>query len=159
MSNIENMTSDSRVWVFQSNRELSSAETESLKEKVSAFVAGWTAHDNRLEAVAEIYYNRFLVLMVNEKQAMASGCSIDKSVKFIKEAEIEFKISLLDRMNLAYRKGDKVLSLPKAEFEQLIQKGEITGQTIVFNNLVVTKAEFDANWEVPLVDSWHKVLV
>ncbi len=158
MNTIQNIAPDSRVWVYQSNRELSSSETETLKKKATEFVAGWTAHNNQLKAEAKIYYNRFLVLIVDEEQAAASGCSIDTSVKFIKEAEVEFKITLLDRMNLAYKKGDKVLSAPKAEFEQLMLKGEINDDTIVFNNLVTTKAEFDTNWEIPLVKSWHKNL-
>lgn len=159
MNTNNNIAPDSRVWVYQSNRELTASETETLKKAALNFVAGWTAHEMPLDAGAEIFYNRFLVLMVDEKQAGASGCSIDKSVKFIKEAEANLGITLMDRMNLAYKEGDKVLSCSKAEFEQLMLSGKINDETIVFNNLVGTKAELDTNWEIPLANSWHKNLV
>jgi len=46
----------------------------------------WTAHNNQLKAKGEIRYNRFLILIVDESQAGASGCSIDKSVPFYETA-------------------------------------------------------------------------
>ncbi len=150
---------NARVWIYQSNRELTAFETETLKDSAKEFVKGWTAHNNPLKGFADVLYNRFLVLMVDEEQALASGCSIDKSVKFVKEAEANFEITLLDRMNLAYKKGEKVLSLPRAEFEKSMLNGEINDDTIVFNNMITTKAEFDTLWEVPLARSWHKNLV
>jgi hypothetical protein len=158
MNTIE-MAPDARVWVYQSNKELSEEDALQLKAKAIAFVKGWTAHDSQLKADAGVIYNRFLVLIVDEKQAMASGCSIDKSVKFVKDMEIAFNITLLDRMNLAYKKGDQVLSCDKAVFEELMQKGEITDDTIVFNNLVGTVGELASEWELPLTKSWHRNFV
>lgn len=152
------MSPHARAWVYQSNRELTTAEAENLKAAADTFVTGWTAHNHQLSAVAEIYYSRFLVLFVDEGQGSASGCSIDKSVKFIKDMEVQFGVSFLDRMNLAYKKGSQVFSLPKSEFEKLMISGEINDDTIVFNNLITTKEEFDTNWEIPLGRSWHKSL-
>ena len=31
----------------------------------------------------------------------------------------------------------------------------VTGNTVVFNNLVTTKAEYENYWEVPASESWH----
>jgi hypothetical protein len=31
----------------------------------------------------------------------------------------------------------------------------VSGNTIVFNNLVENKEEFETHWEVPASDSWH----
>src|ERR1700749_5003601 len=93
----------SRVWIYQSDRELYEDEVKQLHEILNKFAAEWTAHNHQLKAKAEIRYNRFLILIVDESQAGASGCSIDKSVNFIKRLEQEFNIILLDRFNLAYR--------------------------------------------------------
>jgi hypothetical protein len=35
----------------------------------------------------------------------------------------------------------------------MLENGKINDDTIVFNNLVSTKAEFETNWETPLKDS------
>jgi len=148
----------SRVWIYQSDRELYDDEVKQLHEILNNFASEWTAHNNQLKAKAEIRYNRFLILIVDESQAGASGCSIDKSVNFIKRLEQEFGISLLDRFNLAYREGEKVLSAPRDEFEDLLRSGKINSNTIVYNNLVQSLEQLETKWEVPFKDSWHNQL-
>jgi hypothetical protein len=149
---------NSRVWVYQSDRALSGAEVQQIQQLLDAFTQNWTAHNHELKAKAEIRYHRFLILIVDESQAGASGCSIDKSVNFIKQLEQEFGINLLDRFNLAYRKGEEVLSAPRLAFEELIKQNSINSQTIVFNNMVQNLAELQSKWEVPFKDSWHMQL-
>ena len=146
---------NSRVWIYQSNRELSADQSVQLQNQLNVFAQNWTAHNNQLKATAIIQYNRFIILVVDENQAGASGCSIDKSVRFMKNLENEYQINLFDRFNLAYRDGDRITSVSRNEFEELIKKGTITEDTIVFNNLVQTLAELQTKWEVPLKDSWH----
>jgi hypothetical protein len=148
----------SRVWIYQSDRELYDDEVKQLHEILNKFVSEWTAHNHQLKAKAEIRYNRFLILIVDESQAGASGCSIDKSVNFIKRLEQEFGINLLDRFNLAYREGEKVLSAPRDEFEDLLRSGKINSNTIVYNNLVQNLEQLETKWEVPFKDSWHNQL-
>ncbi|MDB5287815.1 MAG: transporter ATPase [Mucilaginibacter sp.] len=148
-------SSHSRVWVYQSDRKLTTDETVQIQMHMDNFTRSWTAHNNQLKAKAEIRYNRFLVLIVDESQAGASGCSIDKSVNFMKQLEQEFGINLFDRFNLAYRDGEEVISVPRHQFEELLKLGKINTETIVFNNLAQNVAELETKWEVPFKDSWH----
>lgn len=148
----------SRVWIYQSDRELYDEQVKQLHEILNNFTAEWTAHNHQLKAKAEIRYNRFLILIVDETQAGASGCSIDKSVNFIKRLEQQFGINLLDRFNMAYRQGEKVLSAPRHEFEELLKTGRINAGTIVYNNLVQNLEQLETKWEVPFKDSWHNQL-
>ena len=149
---------NSRVWIYQADRELTPAETNDIQNKLNAFAQGWTAHNNQLKAKAEVRYNRFLILVVDETQAGASGCSIDKSVHFMQQLQQQYNINLFDRFNLAYRSGNEVLSAPRAQFEELIQQGGITADTIVFNNLAKDLSELQTKWEVPFKNSWHAQL-
>lgn len=146
---------NSRVWVYQSDKKLTDGEVQQIKVRLDSFVVNWTAHNSQLKAKAEIRYNRFLILIVDESQAGASGCSIDKSVNFMKQIEPEYKLNLLDRFNLAYREGDEVLSAPRHVFEDMIKQGSIDTDTIVFNNMVQNLTELQTKWEVPFKDSWH----
>jgi len=148
----------SRVWVYQSDKELTDEQASGLLGLLNKFAAEWTAHNHQLKAKAEVRYNRFLILIVDESQAGASGCSIDKSVNFMKGIEREFGINLFDRFNFAYRDGEKVLSAPRYEFEKLLKSGRIGSDTIVFNNLVPTLADLETKWEVPFKESWHPQL-
>jgi len=146
---------NSRVWVYQANRKLTDNEVGEIKVLLDNFTTGWTAHNNQLKATAEVRYNRFLILIVDESQAGASGCSIDKSVHFMQQIESHFKINLFDRFNLAYREGNNVLSAPRHEFEEKLKQRNINTDTIVFNNMVQNLSELNTKWEVPFKDSWH----
>ena len=146
---------NSRVWVYQSDKKLTDNEVLQIKVLLDNFTIGWTAHNNQLKAKAEIRYNRFLILVVDENQAGASGCSIDKSVNFMKQLQDQFNINLFDRFNLAYRDGGEILSAGRNDFETLLKDGKINAETIVFNNLVQNLAELQTKWEVPFKDSWH----
>lgn len=145
----------SRVWIYQSDKELSLEQTALIQDHLDQFAARWTAHNHQLMAHGEIRYNRFIVLIVDESQAGASGCSIDKSVSFIKQLEQQYGLNFFDRFNVAYRKNGAILSVNRNAFERLLVEGELNAETIVFNNLVQTLAELQQNWEVPLKQSWH----
>lgn len=146
------------MWVYQSATELSNEQTQQIQQQLNTFAQGWTAHNHQLLAGAQVKYNRFLILVVDESQAGASGCSIDKSVNFMKQLEQQYGITLFDRFNLAYRNGENILSAPRNEFEELIKAGVISQDTMVFNNLVQTLEELQTKWEAPLKDSWHMQL-
>jgi hypothetical protein len=146
---------NSRVWVYQSDKKLTDNEVLQIKVLLDNFTIGWTAHNNQLKAKAEVRYNRFLILVVDESQAGASGCSIDKSVNFMKQLQDQFNLNLFDRFNLAYRDGEEILSAGRNDFEALLKEGKIRTETIVFNNLIQNLAELQTKWEVPFKDSWH----
>ncbi len=155
MNTIKNIPPDSKVWVYQSNRKLTDSEVETISNSGLAFIEQWAAHGASLKASFDVLYNRFIILSVDEKQAMASGCSIDSSIRFIKEIEKLLNINLFDRLQVAYRSGNEIISCSLSEFEKLAEAGSVNESTIVFNNMVTSKADFDTKWEVPLNQSWQ----
>ncbi|WP_442590232.1 ABC transporter ATPase [Pedobacter sp. AW31-3R] len=146
----------SKVWIYQSDREFSNEEVSAIQQQLNHFTSEWKAHGHQLQARAEVLYHYFIVFIVDESAAGASGCSIDASVRIIKGLEIEYSVDLFNRFNMAYKVGDKVVSVNKEDFETLISIKKITPDSIVFNNLVQTLAEFETKWEVPFKDSWHQ---
>lgn len=150
-----NLPDSSRVWVYQSNRAFTQEELVELKNELDQFGASWEAHGTKLNSAIEIYYNQFIVIFVDESGQEATGCSIDKSVVLVKTIESKYGISLLDRMNLTYKTDDTVENIRMADFQTLAQKREIQNTVTVFNNLVISKAEFISKWEVEAKDSWH----
>lgn len=149
----------SRVWIYQTNRELTEEELAKIKKQGDQFIANWAAHGASLQAAFEVFYNRFIVLFADESQVKASGCSIDSSVHFIKELQNAFQLDLFDRLNITYKKGDVIDSMRLNDFQAALNDGTLSANTIVFNNLVETKADFMNHWEVPVKDSWHKQLL
>ena len=145
----------SRVWIYQSNQVFTPAQVEEIRATLQTFTNDWTAHNQQLKATFEIKYHQFIVLMVDETQAGASGCSIDKSVRLMKELEQKYKVNLFDRFNIAYKAQDEILSVSREAFKELILNGVVNKETIVFNNLVLDYHQYQNNWEVAIKDSWH----
>lgn len=145
----------SRVWIYQANRKLSDDEAQKINEKTSDFLTKWTAHGAELEAGVELKYNRFIVIGLNQTNASASGCSIDASVHFIQSLEEEFDVDLLDKMNVTFYSGDFIAYKTLIDFKKMAKNKAVSKNTVVFNNLVNTKAEYLENWEVSAQDSWH----
>jgi len=144
-----------RVWIYQASRPFSKEEKADITQEIEAFLKQWAAHGSDLVTSYEIPYDRFIVIGLNEEVQGATGCSIDSSVRFIQILESKYQIELLDKMNVTHKEGDKLLYTPLKEFRALAKKRKISSSTIVFNNLVVDKAEYTSHWEVPAGQSWH----
>ncbi|GGD93366.1 ABC transporter ATPase [Planktosalinus lacus] len=146
---------DSRIWIYQSNRKFSDDEIFEFEKRLSEFLTQWTAHGDSLEAGFEIKYNRFIIIGLNQENASASGCSIDASVHFIQQLEKQFQVDLLDKMNVTFYTGEYITHKTLQDFKKMAKSKAISKKTVVFNNLVNTKAEYLENWEVPAEESWH----
>lgn len=145
----------SRIWIYQSNRPFTDEEESEISKALDVFLEDWTAHGSDLKAAYEIRYKRFIVLALDQQYATASGCSIDASVHFIQRLEKQFQIELLDKMNVSFKQGPYISYKPLKEFKKMAKAKAISKNTIVFNNLVVTKQEYQDHWEVPASESWH----
>ena len=144
-----------RIWIYQCNRSFTLYEIQEMSNKLQTFLEGWTAHGANLNAAYEIRYKRFIVIGLDQNQQLASGCSIDNSVHFIQQLETTFKVDLLDKLNVSYKQGDYIAYKPLKEFKKMVKDKAVSKNTIVFNHLVQTKAEYLDFWEVPAAESWH----
>lgn len=155
MKPISEFPPHARVWVYQADRKLTEAEIAKASKVLMAFVADWKAHGTPLRAGFEIRYGRFVILAVDEGPQMATGCSIDASVGIVRKLENDLGIGLLNRMNVAYRQGNEIITCSLAEFEEKVKSGEVNENTLVFNNMVNTIEQLKTQWETPVNQSWH----
>jgi len=149
------MPDSSRIWIYQSSRVLSPEEQSWLAEKSAAFVSAWTAHQADLKAAVLVTDGLFVVFAVDESFNEASGCSLDKKVAFIKDAEKQLALNFFERMNFAWVDLDNEIKLSRLhDLDNLIASGSITENTIVHNNLVSSMKEFRNHWKSPLAKTW-----
>ena len=153
------MPAHSRIWIYQSDQPLEGALYNEVQRALDQFVSNWTAHAKSLTAQAFIYQNRFLIFMVDEQNAAASGCSIDKSVHFLKQLEQHYQLSVFDRMQFAYQNNDQLKVIHASELKQSYEKGVITDETLFCDTLVKNKGEFETEWLKPLAQSWHANMI
>lgn len=143
-----------RVWVYKTARDLSNAEQNLVRDRGVAFTSTWAAHGSPLDAAVDVLYSRFVVVAVDEEQALASGCSIDKSVGFIKSLEHDLNLMLTDRMIVVYETMDGVTSCRLQELPQLLKAGVITADTIVYDDLVPTLGDLRRRFRAALRNTW-----
>jgi hypothetical protein len=154
------MPDHSRVWIYQSGRVITDLEAWEIRKRAAMFLLDWSSHGSAMRAVIEVVYNRFIVVMVDEGVAAASGCGIDKSVRFMQQLEQDYGMNLFDRLLVLYRDEEGKLQDTKLQyFERFLETGEVKPSQIVFNNLIATKTDLFTKWEVPVTLSWHARLL
>ena len=150
------LTGDSRIWVYQSSREFSAEEVNSMSLKLKDFVNDWTRHGDDLKASFAIKYNQFIILAVDESFNQVSGCSIDASTHVFKQFEDEFKVELFNKLNTAFKHGEHINVVSLTDFQKYVNEEKIQPDTLVFNNMIQKKADLESSWEVPANRSWHR---
>ncbi|MBI1266967.1 MAG: ABC transporter ATPase [Cryomorphaceae bacterium] len=152
---MNSLPDDARIWIYQSNRELITDEVAQIQELLTRFTGGWKAHGQPLQAASSILYNRFIVLSVNEETAPASGCSIDDSVRVMKEIGEKYGLDLFNRMLVCYMNGQSVVCDPIHDFWAKRKGGVVTDETLVFDTTVQTLGALKHNFLVTFKKSWH----
>ncbi|MBK8348246.1 MAG: ABC transporter ATPase [Saprospiraceae bacterium] len=161
---IVELANDSKVWIYQSDSLLTDDQTAAINQDLFTFLSEWSSHNQQLHAAGNVFFNRFVVLMADESYVTTGGCSIDKSIHFIQYLETRYKITLLERLNVAYctentpnNQNISIVSL--SGLQALYLSGDISDDTLVFDNLVKTKSDFESAWIKPISQSWHKRFV
>ncbi len=152
----QNMPAQSRVWVYQSNRRLEEGEEVEISGLAKQFVDSWAAHNAPLKASYKLFYNQFLVILVDEGLNQASGCSIDASVHLVKQLEQRYGVNFFDRTKVAFLMDNDVQLESIGNLKNKISEGVITPETLTFTNLVRNKEELEEKWVIPAGESWLK---
>ena len=148
------MPAHARVWVYKSALPFTTGQLEMLAMRGAEFAVSWAAHGAQLAAAVDVLHDHFVVIAVDERQAAASGCSIDASVQFIKQLEQELGHSLTDRMLVLYQKDGQVRACRALEVEAMLKNGTLSPDTTVFNDLVATVGDLRTSFQVPLKETW-----
>jgi hypothetical protein len=152
----DRMPPDSRLWVFAAERRLTGGEQKRLLGAVDEFLDGWKAHGHPLSCARDLRHGQFLFVAVDESAAGASGCSIDAMVRTLTALERELGVELVNHAPVLYRTDDAIRRESRPAFAAKAARGEVTPETIVFDNTLTRVADLQAGrWEVPACESWH----
>lgn len=137
-----NFSPDARIWVYQSSRKLTTEEQATIHHELSAFVQEWAAHGAKLKAQGEVISDYHLALVV-EGEVAASGCSIDASVKFIKQVGSQHGIDFFNRLNILLADSEEYVHFTKLS-EHLDSE--------MYNPMIEKLGQLDTNWRVKVAD-------
>lgn len=144
-----------KIWIYPSNRKFYDTEIKSIHDKLTAFLTTWKQEDENFKSSYQLVYNRFIVLFADDSKSNLTYQDLDVSVAFIIGLQNEYKVELLDKMNVCFKQGKYVQYKELKDFKKLLKDKALTAKTVVFDNLVTTKEEFENFWEVPISESWY----
>ena len=150
----EQLSDEARIWIYQANRSLVDEESAAILQKTKSFLAQWASHGNPLQCSADIRYDQFLILAVEERFQGATGCAVDASIQFIRSLDQEFQLDLLDRTLITFRQDQNNVVVPLRQLQEKIQQGKISAAMLTFDNTITTKAALAHQWLIHARDSW-----
>jgi hypothetical protein len=152
----DRLPASARLWVFAAERPLDAGERAQVLDVVDDFLSNWKAHGAPLTSARDLRYDRFLLVGVDEASAGASGCSIDAMVHHLESLERKLGVALLDHGPVLFRQHEAIARLPRPAFAELARRGDVSPDTIVFDNTVTRVADVrEGRWERPARESWH----
>lgn len=150
---LEKLPPQSKLWIYQADRKLSAEQKKLIGEKLREFTGQWLVHGEPLHASFDIRFDQFVVVAANDT---ASGCSIDSSVRVMKEIGALAGVDFFNRNLIAFKKGEEItltnLTLLKSE----LQNGSWNEETPVFNNAISNLGDINDRWLVPAGATWLK---
>ena len=148
------MPDDSRIWIYQSNRDFNELEIGIINDKTISFLDNWQAHGKELECSYSIIDKRFIIIAVNESFNPIGGCSIDFSLQLIKDISNTIGIDLLNRLVVNLKIDNRLESLSLSDLKNKIKDGDFSPETIIFNTAINSKSDLLNNFEIDIRSSW-----
>ncbi len=109
----------SRVWLYVSDRPFDATESNYIQDVLSDFTQNkWATHGTKLMASGSVLMNQLVVLAVDEEVMNASGCSIDSSVRLMKQLGTELKVDFFNRLFVLISKESEI---KRVHFQDLNQ--------------------------------------
>lgn len=145
----DELSESSKIYIYPASRKLYPKELPNVIGKFNIFMEDLLSN----ELFFEIKYDRFLIIIVSDLTPLSSEQN-EGLVEIILSLEKDLDISLMDKVNVCFKQGEFVQMKEIPNFKKMIKNKGVSKRTIVFNNLINTKNEYDCCWETPANISW-----
>lgn len=152
----ETLADSARIWIYQASRKFTETEKNTISDTLTAFTHSWVAHGNPLKTSFAILHDQFIVLAADENFNEASGCSIDSSVRVIRQLDQQFSLDLFDRTKIGFLNGEQLEMIPLHELPKALAEGRWESNSMFFNNVLSTKGQLKNGWIIPASQTWLK---
>ncbi len=151
----QSFPSEAPLWIYAFETELTDDQLQLVRQKVSEFLTTWNSHGQPVQGQFFILYHRFVFLSGVTSDSV-SGCSIDSSVRIFKDFR-KLGLEALNRTLIFYRSSpQEIVAVSRPQFVELVTKGLIKAETIVFDTAISTVASIHhQDFEKTFSQSWH----
>ena len=155
LSEFQDLPDEARVWVHCFEQELSEQQQEIIQKGLKEFLPQWVSHATPVRAVFKILFERFVVTAAYSQEGV-SGCSIDSLLRNFKTFKAVNGLDGLKGGLLYFRdKEGEIQAVDQLKFKDLMESGEITAETQVFQTLLSSLGQLrSGEFETSFQESW-----
>jgi hypothetical protein len=153
------LSNTNKVWIYTSNKAFSEEQMPLVEKKLKDLCEHWMVHGQPLKASFQIIENQMIVLFSDEIENQASGCSIDSSVRALKEIESTFGVELFDRWNVALEVNGSFMVKHVNQMKKDLASGTLSGEDLIYKTELSSKEEFLNNHKEKIKDSAYSIFV
>ncbi len=153
------LSDSNKIWVYASDRPFTEAEERIVEEKLTTLCENWDVHGSPLKASFVVVKSQIIVLLSDEVDNQASGCSIDASVRAMKELGEQLDIDFFNRWNVVCEKDNTIQVIHVNDFKSNLKSGNMTGEDYVFKNILSSKSEFESTFREKIAESNYKAFL
>ena len=146
----QKLSDNSRILIYASETIISEETQNIIGNKLKAFFDEWYHHGKPLTSSFNFFYDRFLVLGLDESKNPTGGCSMDVLQNLILEIDNLYKFNFYERMNVFVKIDNKIQCIHSSN---LSNYNSISKETLFFNLNISNKKDLD-NWLIPIKDGW-----
>ena len=148
------MPGDARIWIYQADRPFAATERAAIENEMVHMCQEWSAHGTPLRSSFRIEYSLFVILAVDERAAGASGCSIDGTVRLLKDLQKRLGLDFFNRQVVATLEGTTLRLHLASSLKTVFDSGALMPESVTFDNTLTTKADWEQRWQVMAKNSW-----
>jgi hypothetical protein len=146
----------SKIWFYFITRSLGENELNTLKVESDRFLEEWNTHGKPNNAEIVLLSPHLLSIAAHNDTQGVSGCSIDKSVAWIKRLGSTWNLDLLDRNWVIFENREgKNECVRINQFWAKRKALEVDDNTILWDNTIQSLGEFRAGFKKKFSESWH----
>ena len=144
----DQISDDSRVWIYASNKLLTSDQQNYILKSISNHIKTWQSHQQPLKAAVTVLEEHFIIVSLDESYTKASGCAIDILQNKIQRIEKELSISLLDRLHVFISTKNGIKAIP------LFKLNTFVDHNTLFYDLTINYKKDIQTYLKPIKDGW-----
>lgn len=147
----ESLPPDARVWIYQSDKLLTKDQQVIISEALHSFTDQWAVHGSPMDTSFRITDDHFIILAANDH---ASGCSIDSSVRVIRDLGEKTGVDFFNRNLIGFEIDGNVQLVKLKDLKSAFAQGALSPTSLHYNNLVQTVHDLETAWKMPAKDTW-----
>ena len=149
----QDISEDSRLWVYGSERILSAKEQSDIIETIGEYLKTWEYHNNPLTGSVTVLESHFIIVALDDSEFGVGGCSIDSLQRIIQELATKINVSLLNRLNIFCRLEDDIQCI------QSDKLNTIANSSTLFYDLTIQYKHQLSSYLKPIAKGWCANLV